>query len=121
MATIVKADKQVELDGLDIRYFEEGAGIPAILIHGAGLGSSAEVWLRNMGALASAGIRAIAFDQPGYGESDNPADYSLAYRRDTVLRLMDALGIDRAALVGQSQGARTRSGWPSIAPTGCPR
>jgi pimeloyl-ACP methyl ester carboxylesterase len=100
-------DKFVTVDGLNTRYIEEGQGDPArppvLLLHGASLGSSADVFIRNLGPLARAGFRAIAFDQPGFGLTDTPADHSPAYRRDFVPKFMDALGLKRAALVGHSQ------------------
>lgn len=91
------------VDGLRIRYAEEGAGRPVFLLHGASLGSSAEVWLRNLEPLARHQLRVLAPDLPGFGESDNPADPSVAYRKRFVLAFMDALGLERAALVGHSQ------------------
>ena len=96
-------DKFIVVDGLRLRYFESGQGHPAILLHGASLGSSADVFRRNMAPLAKAGFRAIAFDSPGFGLSDTPADHSGGYRRDVILKFMDALGIEKAALVGHSQ------------------
>ena len=96
-------DKFVTVDGLNTRYIEEGDGPPVLLLHGASLGSSADVFIRNLSPLARAGFRAIAFDQPGFGLSDVPADHSPAYRRDFVPKVMDALGLTRAALVGHSQ------------------
>ena len=96
-------DKFVTIDGLKLRYIEEGEGPPVLLLHGASLGSSADVFIRNLGPLARAGFRAIAFDQPGFGLSDVPVDHSAAYRRDIMPKFMDALGIKKAALVGHSQ------------------
>ena len=96
-------DKFVTVDGLRLRYIEEGEGPPVILLHGASLGSSADVFIRNLTPLARAGFRAIAFDQPGFGLSDVPADLSAAYRRDSIPLFMDALGLKQAALVGHSQ------------------
>jgi len=98
--------KQTRADGLSIRFFEAGEGAPVILLHGASLGSSADVWTRNMAPLASHGLRVIAPDLPGFGGTDNPADHSVAYRRRFIPLLMDALKIDRAALVGHSQSGR---------------
>src|SRR5262249_36256081 len=40
---------------------------------------------------------------PGFGSSDVPADLSAAYRRDSIPKFMDALGLKKAALVGHSQ------------------
>jgi pimeloyl-ACP methyl ester carboxylesterase len=96
-------DKFAQVDGLKLRYIEMGEGPAVLLLHGGSLGSSADVFLRNLPPLAAAGFRAIAFDQPGFGLSDTPADHSPAYRRDSILKIMDALGIEKAALVGHSQ------------------
>lgn len=96
-------DQFVEVDGLKIRYIEEGKGPAVILLHGASLGSSADVWQRNLAPLAKAGVRVIAYDQPGFGLSDNPSDYSVAYRRRFIFKFMDGLALRRAALVGHSQ------------------
>jgi 4,5:9,10-diseco-3-hydroxy-5,9,17-trioxoandrosta-1(10),2-diene-4-oate hydrolase len=96
-------DKYVTVDGLRLRYIEEGRGPAVLFLHGASLGSSADVFLRNLGPLARGGFRAIAFDQPGFGLSDVPADLSAAYRRDSIPKFMDALSLKTAALVGHSQ------------------
>jgi pimeloyl-ACP methyl ester carboxylesterase len=96
-------DKFVEVDGLRLRYVEMGQGPAVLLLHGGSLGSSADVFLPNIPPLAAAGFRAIAYDQPGFGLSDIPSDHSNAYRRASILKLMDALGIAKAALVGHSQ------------------
>ena len=95
-------DRFVKVDGRSVRYLEEGSGVPAILLHGSSLGSSADVFRRNLHALGRHGIRAIAVDLPGFGKSD-PADGEGAAQRKTfVLRFMDALGLKRAALIGHS-------------------
>jgi 4,5:9,10-diseco-3-hydroxy-5,9,17-trioxoandrosta-1(10),2-diene-4-oate hydrolase len=96
-------DKFVTVDGLRLRYIEEGEGPAVLLLHGASLGSSADVFIRNLMPLASAGFRAIAFDQPGFGLSDVPSDHSPAFRRDSIPKFLDALGLKQAALVGHSQ------------------
>src|ERR1700693_1912800 len=96
-------DKYVTIDALRLRYVEQGQGPAVLLLHGASLGSSADVFIRNLTPLARAGFRAIAFDQPGFGLSDVPADLSAAYRRESVPKFMDALGLKKAALVGHSQ------------------
>jgi pimeloyl-ACP methyl ester carboxylesterase len=102
-------DKFVTVDGLKLRYVEAGSGPALLLLHGASLGSSADVFLRNLPPLAKAGFRAIAFDFPGFGLSDTPSDHSAQYRRASILKFMDALGLDKAALIGHSQ-----SGGPAI-------
>ena len=96
-------DKYVTIDALRLRYVEQGQGPAVLLLHGASLGSSADVFIRNLGPLARAGFRAIAFDQPGFGLSDVPTDLSTAYRRDSIPKFMNALGLKEVALVGHSQ------------------
>jgi pimeloyl-ACP methyl ester carboxylesterase len=76
------------------------------LLHGASLGSSADVWTGNLSGLAAHGLRVIACDQPGFGLSDNPEDPSVAYRTRFVPAFMDALQLQKAHLIGHSQSGR---------------
>ena len=101
--TIRIEDKTIRAAGLNLRYLEAGAGHPVIFLHGGSLGSSADVFLRNMPAFAKAGFRALAFDQPGFGLSDVPDDHSVGLRRKSVLAFMDAMGLSAAALIAHSQ------------------
>jgi 4,5:9,10-diseco-3-hydroxy-5,9,17-trioxoandrosta-1(10),2-diene-4-oate hydrolase len=106
MATELKSkvqDHYVTVDGLRLRYIEEGQGPAVILLHGASLGSSADVFIRNLTPLAKAGFRAIAFDQPGFGLSDVPTDHSAGYRRKSIPKFIDALGLKKVALIAHSQ------------------
>jgi pimeloyl-ACP methyl ester carboxylesterase len=96
----------LKVDGLAVRYVERGDGAPVVLLHGASLGSSADVWTRNLPALAQHGLRIVAVDLPGFGGTDNPPDPSVGYRKRFVIAFMDALGIERASLVGHSQSGR---------------
>lgn len=106
MAIDLKAavqDRYVTVDGLRIRYLEEGSGPAVVMVHGASLGSSADVFIRNMGPLAKGGFRVIAFDQPGFGLSDTPADHSASFRRKMIPKFIAALGLEKVALVAHSQ------------------
>jgi pimeloyl-ACP methyl ester carboxylesterase len=103
-------DRFVKIDGLNIRYLEEGSGVPAILLHGASLGSSADVFRRNLKVLGASGIRAIAFDQPGYGKSDATDDLSAAYRKKIILKFMDALKLEQGALIAHSASGNAAVG-----------
>jgi 4,5:9,10-diseco-3-hydroxy-5,9,17-trioxoandrosta-1(10),2-diene-4-oate hydrolase len=96
-------DRYVTVDGLRMRYIEEGEGTPVLLMHGASLGSSADVFIRNLEPLARAGLRPIAFDFPGYGLSEVGSDLSLAYQRDSVPKFIDALKLGRVALIAHSR------------------
>lgn len=74
-----------------------------VLIHG--FGGDLDNWLFNIDALA-AGRRVLALDLPGHGQSSKEVgDGSLATLAATVVGFLDALGVERAALVGHSMGA----------------
>ncbi len=96
-------DKYAAVDGLRMRYIEAGQGPVALLMHGASLGSSADVFIRNLKPLADAGLRPIAFDFPGYGLSEVGNDLSLAYQRNSVPKFIDALGLGKVALIAHSR------------------
>jgi 2-hydroxymuconate-semialdehyde hydrolase len=96
----------IDAGGLRVRYLEEGRGPAVLLLHGASLGSSADVWAANLGDLAQRGLRAIAPDLPGFGLSDNPSDHSVGFRTRFTPVLLEALTIDRAHVVGHSQSGR---------------
>jgi pimeloyl-ACP methyl ester carboxylesterase len=97
----------VEVNGLQTYVLEAGdaSAPPALLLHG--FGGSTVSWRETMDALASAGYRAIAFDRPPYGLSQKSGDgipYTPEAGADFTAALMDALGIERAVLVGHSAG-----------------
>ena len=82
-----------------------GEGRDVLLIHG--LGSSKASFFDTAAAL-SRSYRVHAIDLPGFGSSSKPrtAPYNAAYFAENALGAMDALGIDRAHLVGNSLGGR---------------
>ena len=106
MDTLMKTraeDKFVTVDGLKIRYIEAGSGPVVLFTHGASIGSSADVFQRNLPQFAEAGFRAIAFDFAGYGRSEVGDDLSLNLQREQLPKFMDALGIKQAALLAHSR------------------
>jgi len=96
-------DKFVSVDGLQLRYIEEGSGPSLLFLHGASLGSSADVFLRNLGPFARAGFRAVAFDLPGFGLSEIPAKQSTAQQRNSIPKFIDAAGLGKTALIAHSR------------------
>ena len=99
-------ERFVQVGGLRTRYLEEGRGKPVLLLHGASLGSSCDVWRDNMASLASGGFRVIAPDLPGFGGTDNPDDPSVGFRTRFMPQFMDAVGLESASVVGHSQSGR---------------
>ncbi|MGH7847492.1 MAG: alpha/beta fold hydrolase [Candidatus Binatia bacterium] len=95
-------EKYIAVDGLKTRYLEEGTGPVVLLLHGLALGSSLDVYKDNISALAAAGLRAVAYDLPAFGLTDRPKDYSDDYRTRFVVKFMDALGIQKAHILGHS-------------------
>ena len=96
-------DKFVSVDALKLRYIEEGSGPSVLFLHGASLGSSADVFLRNLGPFARAGFRAVAFDLPGFGLSDIPAKQSVPQQRNSIPKFIDAAGLGKTALIAHSR------------------
>jgi pimeloyl-ACP methyl ester carboxylesterase len=96
-------DKFVSVDGLKLRYIEEGSGPSVLFLHGASLGSSADVFLRNLGPFAKAGFRAVAFDLPGFGLSDIPEKQSVPQQRNSIPKFIDAAGLGKTALIAHSR------------------
>jgi len=96
----------IELEAGRVYLVEQGPaqGTPVVLVHG--LFGGAHTWRQTLPALAENGYRAIAFDRLGAGLSDKPAsaDYSQAAQADQLVELLDALGIERAVLLGHSAG-----------------
>ena len=96
-------NKFVSVDGQKLRYIEEGSGPSVLFLHGASLGSSADVFLRNLDPFAKAGFRAVAFDLPGFGLSDIPAKQSVPQQRNSIPKFIDAAGLGKTALIAHSR------------------
>jgi len=91
------------IDGVRVRFVRagNGRGSPMVLLHG--FGSSIYTWKDVLPALAH-DHDVAAFDFPGFGESDQPPDLSFDGYPRLVIGLMDRLGFEKAALVGNSMG-----------------
>lgn len=109
-ATDAPTEHVVELDKYRVHYWEAGAGHPVVLLHGGGPGATGMTnYSRNIGPLARH-FRVFAIDMPGWGDSDTLEDetghpgYQLA---GVMVQFLDALGISKAAFVGNSLGGLT--------------
>jgi pimeloyl-ACP methyl ester carboxylesterase len=85
-----------------IEYEDAGAGVPLLVIHGAGGGHDQGMAFAR--PLLQHGVRVIAPSRFGYLGTPLPADASPAAQADAHICLLDALGIERAAVVGISAG-----------------
>jgi pimeloyl-ACP methyl ester carboxylesterase len=90
--------------GLEIGYREAGNGAAIVFLHG--IGSSSEGWATQLAHFGKT-HRAIAWDAPGYGGSGDldPLAPTASDYAEALAGLLDALGIARATLVGNSLGA----------------
>jgi pimeloyl-ACP methyl ester carboxylesterase len=97
--------RTVETKHHALSVLEAGTGPAVVALHG--LGATKASFLPTVAALAPA-FRVIAIDLPGFGDSDKPvgAAYDARYFAQSVVELLDALGLDRAHVVGNSLGGR---------------
>jgi len=103
------------VDGVAVHHTDEGQGPAVVLIHG--FGGHTFSFRKNIPALAEH-FRVIAVDLKGFGYTERPrkSDYSLTAQARMVVGLMEALGIESAAVVGHSMGGevamRIAAGFP---------
>ena len=95
----------LDIGGLRIFYHRAGRGKPLVLLHGFGL--SHWSWRAVVPGLA-AEHDVVAIDLPGFGESDRPRGvdfgYDAAAYLETVIGVLDELGLERASFMGHSMG-----------------
>ncbi len=96
-------DRTIQVDGLTIRYRDTGGdGVPVLL--SSGIGGSLELWQKQLDALGGQ-HRLIAWDYPGHGLSDPwRQTFEPGGLAAFTLKLLDALGVGRAVLAGNSLG-----------------
>jgi pimeloyl-ACP methyl ester carboxylesterase len=104
----------LETDGVHIHYVDEGPrdGEPVVMLHGVPTWSY--LYRRFIPALASAGYRAIAYDQLGFGRSDKPLsteEYSIERWVHHLDALVFGLGLDHVTLVMHDWGGPVALRW----------
>ena len=102
--------KFIQIDGINVHYKEAGYGKTAlVLLHG--FGASVYSWREVIQPLSQYG-HVIAYDRPAFGLTQRPmpgewsgeSPYSLSSQAKMLVGMLDAKGIDRAILVGNSAG-----------------
>lgn len=92
----------VSTNGIRLYYEVHGAGAPLVLL--SGLGYPAWQWHRMVPLLAQQ-LQVITLDNRGVGQSDKPAGpYTASLLAADTVGLLDALGIEQAAVMGHSMG-----------------
>ena len=100
------AERFFDSDGVRIRYLDLGDGDAVVLLHGFSLSAETNWSLTGLLDSLPQEYRMLALDQRGHGRSDKPHDpeeYGLEFVED-VIRLLDALEIETAHVVGYSMG-----------------
>ena len=100
--------RTIDAGGVQTSYLEAGAGEPVVMLHGSGPGVSAMAnWQHNIGTLSQR-FRVLAPDIVGFGATQRPDDvvYSLRTWTDQIWAFLDAHGIEKTAIVGNSLGGR---------------
>jgi pimeloyl-ACP methyl ester carboxylesterase len=108
VAGIAFEPKAIDAGGIETSYLEAGSGETVLMLHGSGPGVSALAnWQHNIPALAQR-FHVLAPDIVGFGTTDRPEEivYSLRTWTDHIWAFMDARGIAKARLVGNSLGGR---------------
>ncbi|WP_223217797.1 MULTISPECIES: alpha/beta fold hydrolase [Mesorhizobium] len=102
------AERHISVCGTATSYYENGAGEPLVLIHGAGPFVEAKSsFIRQLNGLSDR-YRVIALDQLHFGGTDYPSDHKYINRIDRVdhvIGFIDALGLKQVTLVGHSEGS----------------
>lgn len=98
-------EKYIRVNGIRIRYFDEGKGKTLVLLHG--LGGSATNWFKNIKEL-SQNHRVIVPDLPSFGKSEIPAvdpdDVNYDFFAHFLKEFLKLLGIKKASIIGNSMG-----------------
>ncbi len=94
---------ELEVNGARMAVDEYGAGAPVVLVHGLGT-TATDLW-KNVTAELASDFRVVAYDLRGSGSSQvAPGPYPIELLAGDLAALIDALGLDRVAIVGHSLG-----------------
>lgn len=96
--------REVRTDAGVLRYHEAGDGPPLLLLHGSGPGVTGWRNFRgNLGVFAE-DFRCLILEFPGFGVSDDFGGHPMVTALEAVGRFVDALGLDRVDIIGNSMG-----------------
>ena len=116
-AKLVRLPDRPDQGEITLAVYEQGDGPAVVFSHG--FPELAYSWRYQLPAVASAGFRAIAPDQRGYGASSRPErieDYSMTQLSRDMVGLLDALEIEKAIFVGHDWGGAVVWAMPVLFP-----
>lgn len=91
------------VNGINMRWLDQGSGMPVVLIHG--IPTSPALWRHVLPRLE--GVRALAFEMVGYGDSISEGDgrdISVGQQAEYLIAWLDHLGIEKAIFAGHDLG-----------------
>ena len=94
--------RAVHVNGLDLHYAVTGSGRPVVLLHGNG--EDHHLFDTETRQLAEAGYQVFALDSRGHGANAPVAEFHYADMAEDVYAFLQALGLERPALYGHSDG-----------------
>lgn len=95
----------VAANGYEFDYVDTGEGPVVLMLHG--FPQDKDCWHQLGEILVASGYRVVAFDQRGYSPGARPtgtSEYTLDHLTDDAIGVLDALGVDRAHIVGHDWG-----------------
>ncbi|WP_280183380.1 alpha/beta fold hydrolase [Nocardia cyriacigeorgica] len=96
--------REVRTEAGVLRYHEAGQGAPLLLLHGSGPGVTGWRNFRgNLGVFAEH-FHCLILEFPGFGVSDDFGGHPMVTALEAVGRFVDALGLDRVDIIGNSMG-----------------
>ena len=102
--TYEESKRELQTDQGVLRYHEAGSGPPLILLHGSGPGVTGwRNYRGNIGVFAET-HHCYVLEFPGFGVSDAVKGHPVLTAGSSVIRFMDALGIESAPVIGNSMG-----------------
>ncbi len=87
-----------------LRYFDVGDGPPLLFLHGSGPGVTGWRNFRGILPAFATSFRCLILEFPGFGVSDDFGGHPMVTAQGVVAPFLDALGVDRVDIVGNSMG-----------------
>jgi haloalkane dehalogenase len=115
------AGRRFEAAGVGSFVREQGDGEPVVCIHG--VPASSFLYRKVLAELAERGLCGVAFELPGLGLADRPAqfDYTWTGLGRFCVATVDALGLERSTSSSTTSAARSASSSPPRCPSGSRR
>jgi pimeloyl-ACP methyl ester carboxylesterase len=115
---MIAGAQELTLDTGGLRFSAAAMGEGPLVLLWHGFPDTPSTWSHQLPALAAAGYRAVAVTARGYEPSSQPADgsYYIVDLAGDMLRCVDALGAERAHLIGHDWGATIAFAAVALAP-----